>query len=234
MVSMMSWVKKLFAALCFVNALMASSLNDKIKQGHAGDFIVTEQEGHVTLLVISSLDQKRLVLEEISIPALQMDLKKIKWQEWVSKKAPGHTSWIRYTIDLDQGKLIHAFSLSQKADISNSQDLLFAKLLLLPLNKVSTSERKKIGICQGDEVDNRSVWNPPLIVNGKRMKPAAFDVFKIRWPSDGSPLAGSPIELYFATPLPSFPFPFWIEVQSPHYTFKWRVIDSGSELVTGH
>jgi hypothetical protein len=82
------------------------------------------------------------------------------------------------------------------------------------------------------EEDHRSLWHPPIIVEGHKVSQPSFEVWKTKWPDDGSLLALCSIELYFAKDRPSFPFPYWLEVKSPHYTFKMRAIDSGSNLVS--
>jgi hypothetical protein len=78
-----------------------------------------------------------------------------------------------------------------------------------------------------NEEDRRALWNPPLIIEGKKVAKPSFDVRKAKWPEDASRLSHCSLELYF---IKDFPFPFWIEVQSPHYTFKMRTIDSGHTL----
>ena len=192
---------------------------------------MTAQEGNYSLLFIRSITADTLLLEEISVPEHQIDLKKIDWKKWVAGKAPGHTSWTLYEIDQKTGQLIECFSYSKNGWLYlDSTEQFLTRLLTLPLYPVPEKERKKIGPqpTHGED-DHRSPWNPALIIDGKKIAKPTFDVVKTQWPDDGSRLALCSIELYFDK---SFPFPYWLEVHSPHYTFKMRTIDSGHALVS--
>jgi hypothetical protein len=219
-----------FSAFFF--RLEALTLEEKFTQATAGDFIVTAQESNYSLLFIRSITAETLLLEEISIPEHQIDTKKIGWHDWIAKKAPGHTSWTLYEIDRKSGELIECFSYSKNGWIYlDASEQFLTRLLSLPLNTVYEKERKRIGPPPGNgEEDRRGVWNPPLVVEGKKIGKASFEVFKARWPEDGTRLSRCFIELYFNKEESSFPFPYWVEVQSPHYVFKMRTIDSGHNL----
>lgn len=218
-----------FFSMPFAIGATTYSLEQRFTHAHAGDFIVTAQENNYSLLFIRSITSDLLLLEEISVPAYQIDLKKIIWKNWVSNKAPGHTSWTLYEIDRKNGKLIECFSYSKNGWVFLDQSEQFlTRLLSLSLNPVSDKERKKIGPPPvNQEEDRRALWNPPLIMEGKKIAKPTFDVWKTQWPEDGSRLSRCSIELYF---IKDFAFPFWLEVQSPHYTFKMRTIDSGHHL----
>jgi hypothetical protein len=209
-----------------------SLLEQKFSHARAGDFIVTAQEGHYSLLFIHSITLETFILEEISIPQNLIDMKKIDWKKWVTEKAPGHTSWTLYEIDRCGGKLIECFSYSKHGwlDLDESEQLL-TRLLTLEFYPVSEKERKKIGPQPADyEEDHRALWNPPLIIEGHKIPKPYFEVLKAKWQDDGSRLSGSFIELYFSKGDPTFPFPYWLEIQSSHYTFKMFTIDSGHDL----
>lgn len=207
-------------------------LKEKFHHAREGDFIVTTQETNYSLLFVRHLDAHSLILEEVIVPEAHIDLKKIQWQQWLNDKAPGHTAWTLYEIDPLTGALIESFSYSQNGWLYlNESQLLLSKLLTLPMRQLSHEERRKIGPQpQAEEVDQRALWNPPLILAGKKIPKPQFEVWKARWPEDNSLLSGCSFELYFSKHDPSFAFPRWIEVQSPHYTFKLRSIDSGSGL----
>jgi hypothetical protein len=206
-------------------------LHEKLSHAEVGAFIVTSQEGHYSLLTVRSLNYPLIVLEEISIPCKQIDSNRTNWKEWVQKKAPGHTSWILYEIDLAAGKLRKAFSVQQQGWLDASDHFL-TRLLTLPLSPILERERKKIGTPSTEIEDHRPLWNPPLIREGKKLVKAPFQAFRTTWPEERSPLSLCEIELYFAKELPTFPFPFWIEVHSPHYTLKVRTVDSGAHLLS--
>jgi hypothetical protein len=214
------------------SAPSSSMLKAKFQQAREGDFIVTAQETNYSLLFIRHIDAHTLILEEVTVPEAHIDPKKIHWQKWLSDKAPGHTAWTLYEIDPMTGALIETFSYSQNGWLFlNESQLLLSKLLTLPLRQLPLEERRKIGPQpQAEEVDRRAVWNPPLILSGKKIPKPQFEVWKTRWPEDSSLLSGCSFELYFSKHDPSFAFPRWIEVQSPHYTFKLRTVDSGTGL----
>lgn len=217
-----------------LQAHAATSLKEKLSHAHAGDFIVTAQEGNYSLLSVRSITANTLLLEEISVPSKQIDLKTMQWKKWAAERAPGHTSWTLYEIDRTTGALIECFSCSKNGWLYlDESEQFLTRLMALPLATVPAVERKKIGPQPGQgESDHRPVWNPPLTVEGKKIYKAAFEVLKTQWPDDNSRLALSTIELYFSKEFPDFAFPYWLEVQSPHYTFKMRTIDSGHGLVS--
>ncbi len=218
--------------LALFAALSSFTLKEKIARSHSGDYIVTEQSNNVSVLVVRSVTENKLILEEITTPSDGANTAKISWKAWVESRAPGATSWSIYEIDLPHSKLTRSYSHLQKKWIKlDDSEYFFAKLLSLPLKKMPPSERKKIGPTPtGEERDYRKIWNPPQFVDGKKVDKPTFEVFKGVWGEDHSPLSRCPIELYFDQANPSFPFPYWMEVKSPHYAFKIRVIDSGTGL----
>lgn len=210
------------------------SLKEKFTHAQSGDFIVTSQDGNYSLLFIRQITSQILLLEEISVPSQHIDLKKTTWKNWVKEKAPGHTSWTLYEIDRGSGQLIECFSYSKNGWLYlDTSEQFLTRLFALPLSSVLQTERKKIGQRPNqNEEDRRSLWNPPMVVEGKKSLKPTFEVLKTQWPEDGSRLSLCFIELYFSKEDPSFPFPYWLEVHSPHYTFKMRTIDSGHGLVS--
>ncbi|MBS0620885.1 MAG: hypothetical protein JSS61_05455 [Verrucomicrobia bacterium] len=212
-------------------ALEALTLKQKVENCQGGDYILTAQESNYSLLIVRSRSEHTLVLEEIAIPKAQVDLKKMDWQGWLTKFAPGHTSWTAYEIDLDSGKLIECYSYSKQGWLAlDSSEQFLARLFSLPLRPVQDKERKRIGRAPSGDADHRPLWNPPLVEGGKKALNPSFEVWKTRWPDDGSLLALCQIELYFSKG--GFPLPYWIEVQSPHYAFKMRTVDSGHKMTS--
>jgi hypothetical protein len=225
---MVPMMKKIFAILVsifFSAAVHATTLEERFAHAKEGDFIVTSQENNYSLLFIRTLTADTLILEEISVP--EHHAKKTNWKEWVTKKAPGHTSWTLYEIDRKNGKLIECFSYSKNGWLYlDETEQFLTRLLTLQLHLVPLQERKKIGP-EPTDIDRRAIWNPPLIVDGKKVSKPSFEVLKTQWPNDGSRLSLCDITMYFSE---NFPFPYWLEVQSPHYAFKMRTIDSGHDL----
>lgn len=210
------------------------TLQQKFTEAQAGDYIVTAQEGNYSLLFIRSITADILLLEEIAVPQTQIELKTIDWKHWVKAKAPGHTSWTLYEIDRSSGALIECFSYSKNGWLYLDQSEQFlAQLFKLPLKAMPPADRKKIGPPpSAGETDSRALWNPPAVFEGKKIPKASFDVMQTRWPDDGSRLSLCFVELYFSQQQSTFPFPYWLEVHSPHYAFKMRTIDSGHSLVS--
>ncbi|MES2122070.1 MAG: hypothetical protein V4492_04740 [Chlamydiota bacterium] len=201
---------------------------ERFENASPGDFVVTLQEGNYSLLLIRSLTEGRLLLEEVSIPKRLVDPKRVQWQQWLDKKAPGHTSWTLYEVDQRTGQLLECYSFSKKGWLYiNEAEQFLSKLFSLPLEKVPNQERKRIGSTPSDgELDHRPLWNPPITIAGKKLGRPELEVFKTRWPKDDSLLSLCAIELYFH----KHPFPYWLEIKSPHYSFKMRTIDSGHGL----
>ena len=210
-------------ALSIANAF---SLKDKMIKGQPGDYIVTTQGNMISVLLIRSISEKALQLEEISIP--KVILPKMGWKEWIEKNAPGHTSWIAYEIDLKDNRLIECYSHSRREWLFvDDPNHFLTKLLTLNLKRTPENARKRIGPATADEeFDHRAFWSPPVVVEGKKIEKPAITPWSGKWPSDGSEIAGSEVELYFGTS----PFPYWIDIKTPHYQASIRTLDSGSHM----
>jgi hypothetical protein len=224
--------KIILTLLTFWIAHSEASLKERLSQATPGDYIVTAQEGHYSVLLIRTNSQKLLSLEEISVPAGHIQLKQWNWKKWVEEKAPGHTSWVLYEIDPASAKLISCFSYSKNGWIYlDESEQFLTQLMRLPLEKIPEADRKKIGPQPppGGE-DRRAVWNPPLVIEGKKASKPTFEAMRTKWPEDGSKLSLCTIELYFSKENPTFPY--WMQIQSPHYAFKVRTIDSGHQLIS--
>lgn len=222
----------------FLCCLLAISLDSaefpllkRLEKAKSGDYIVLETGQTTTLLAIRSLDQKSVVLEEISAPSSALQQKPISWAEWVKNKAPGHTSWSMIEIDLQEQQILECYSFSRSAWLAQSpQESLIATLLHLPLSSMDPSRRRRIGSPPLDgDTDHRKIWNPPLVYNGQKLENALFDVFEATWPQDGSDLSGKTVCLYFDRQKHS-PLPYWIQVETTHVTASIRAIDSGKNL----
>jgi hypothetical protein len=226
----------LFSFFFLISQIEASvpsfSMKSKLECASAGDYIVTEQDNNVSILIVRSANTQTLVLEEISLPADQGHKAQPSWKNWVEAKAPGHTCWMLYEIDLQNGELIECFSVSKNGWVAlTSSEHFFARLASLPFYKVPDSQKRKIGPPPASgESDNRRIWNPPLMFEGKKIPKPLFDVWQGKWLKDDSQLSECKIELYFSQSQQNFPFPYWIEVYNGHYTFKVRVKDSGQGM----
>lgn len=205
------------------------TLKSRLTKANEGDFVVTAQGNIYSLLLIRSIEKERLVLEEVTIDQDLVDLKKVNWHQWIEKKAPGALSWNSYGIDLENNVLSQCFSHFQKQWIFiEKSDYYFAKLLTMDLRPTKDIERKKIGPApMPGEIDRRKFWKPQMIREGKKISKPLYEVVRTKWPDDKTKLAGCIFELYLDADNTQFPFPYWMEVQHPHYTFKIRAVDSG-------
>lgn len=226
-------MRSLFLIILFsATHLFSITLKDKFSHATPGDYIITEQAKNYSILFVRAITENSLILEEISAPTKAVALEKTTWQEWISARAPGHTSWISYEIDFKDNILKESYSYTQNSWLYvDDSDYILAKLLTLSLDPVQPATRRRIGPAPPPgEPDTRAVWTPSLVIGGKKISKPKTEVWHGKWPNDGTLLAGCGIELYFDGERPLFPFPFWMEVQSPHYAFKVRTIDSGSGL----
>lgn len=234
---MISGMKRLLLfllILLFPSFAHALALKDKLLRASGGDFIVTEQNKIYSLLVVRNVSARSIELEEISIPANQINLKKTTWRQWLDNNAPGSTSWMVYQIDFVEEKLKESYSVSQKKWLyADDTDYLLAKLLTLPLTPVSIEDRRRIGPPPtGGEDDRRALWNPQLIREGAKVKKPAYDVFCGKWPKDNSQISECNILFYFDSENSGFPFPYWLELSNGYISLKLRTIDSGRQLET--
>jgi hypothetical protein len=208
------------------------TLQSFLRSSSSGDYIVTQSGSLTTLIMIRSLSDKSVVLEEISVPA-----KKIKekpcWDKWVKSKAPGHTSWSIVEISLQDSQILDCYSFSRGAHIQISQkESLIATLLQLPLKEVQTENRRKIGPPpQEGERDYRKPWQPPYFFEGKATNNPEFSVFETIWPCDETELSERKVTLYFDREM-KIPFPCWIDLETSHAIGRFQVIDSGKKLIS--
>jgi hypothetical protein len=216
----------LIVSILITTFLNAFSLKDKIIKGSSGDYVVAEQMGTYAVLLIRSLSDRYLLLEEIDVPTLNHDAEG-SWKEWISQDAPGHTAWVSYLIDLEQNKLIECYSHSKAAWLyADDPNNFFTRLMTLSLEKTPLDKRKRIGPPPTGEEDHRALWTPAVIFEGKKIEKPSITAWSARWPYDNSIISGCEVELYFS----GFSFPYWIEIKSPHYKAAVRTIDSGREM----
>jgi hypothetical protein len=205
-----------------------------MRQAIAGDFLVTVQNSNYTLFLISSADEQRLVVEEISIPEKAWKSKKYTWASWVAKGAPGHTSWVCYDIDLATGQLSDYYSFSRKGWLQvTDMDQFLTTLLKVKFHDITSEKRRKKGHAPSRGAhDHRPIWHPPLVFEGKQIADVSFRAWEATWPKDGSDLAGSTITVYLPETAGTFPtyFPYWIEVSQKIGSGKLRIIDAGKQL----
>ncbi len=227
------WIRSfLLATLLLPRALSALSFGERALKAESRDYVVLQQGKLDCLLAVVTSSGSRLVLEEIDISADQFQKQKYGWKEWVAAGAPGHIAWTLYEVDLEEGRLISAYSCTKQAWLAlDPSETILAGLLALPLTRVDAKEQKKIGPPPpAGEPDHRPLWRPEKIFHSRKENSLRFECLRGRWPKDGSLLDSCLIDLYFETGANAFPLPYWVEVQGSSYTFKMRAIDSGKQL----
>ena len=226
--------------LIFIAAITEAApslqLREQLRSATAGDFIVTSQNKAYTLLHVFSIQQNRLVIEEITVPEYQRDVRNQSWREWIGKGAPKHTAWVMYEINLQEGEIQEYFNFTKNGwmDVSGDQSFL-SQLLNLELERVPDAERRRQGAPQmGQKQEIRRLWQPRLVLNGQRVKGVTFAAWRAEWPKDGSDLSGKRILLYLPETEGNYPsfFPYWLEVESTVVRAHLQLVDSGQELTS--
>lgn len=206
-------------------------LRNNLQRAQPGDYIVTAQNKNYTILLVRSKDTDNISIDEITVPSQRVQ-QPISWKNWIEKSAPGNTCWIMYTIHLPTGAIQKTFSFTKNewVTIPQSQNFL-STLLNLQFEKVPDSERKKMGSAMSVKTDQRALWQPPLIVQGKKISGVTFEEWRTHWPKDGTELSERTIEVYLPKDSDKYPsyFPYWLQISGMVGKAKVRIIDSGSQ-----
>jgi hypothetical protein len=208
-------------------------LKDNLQRAHPGDYIVISSNKNNTLMHMYDKKDHILTVEEVAIPDNKRKVHEMSWKEWLEKGAPDNTSWVMYEIDLKTGQMLRYYSFTKKGwfEIADADNFL-SKLLNLKLVKTPEQARKKVGPKPVSGPDWRPIWQPQMIVDGKRIKGVSFDAWRTRWPRDGGDLSGKTIEVYLPQDSQRYPsyFPYWLQISGMVGKAKLRIIDSGSQL----
>jgi hypothetical protein len=224
----------LAALLLSSSALKANThfLSTQLQRAEAGDWVMVEQQRTWTLLIVRDVNLPYLRFDEITAPATELAAYKNSWFDWLQAGAPGQISWVSYRLDTKSGQIDQAYSKTRQCALTiPPEENFFASLLKLEFKHLSETQRKRIGHRRSKEgEDNRPLWQPPMIVDGKERLDAQFEAWDAVWPKDGSEMAGKRIELYFPQGESAAPtyFPYWVQVYANVGALRFRVIDSGS------
>ena len=216
--------------LLFLLALTSAdaALLNNLQRAQKGDYIVTAQGKNLTLLHIYDRQQDKLTIEEITAPARPVQKSYNSWKQWIHQKAPFHTSWVMYAVDLKNGKMLSYYSLTKNAWYDMCQaDNFLTTLLNLDLQPILPKNRKKIG-------NSRKIWQPKIIVESKEIPDVEFDAWRTMWPKDQTELAGKTVDVYLPQQSDKYPsyFPYWLEISGFVGNAKIRIIDSGSGMIS--
>ncbi len=236
---------KSFWLFCFVLISLTSDLSaeryylqlrDNLQNAEPGDYIVTAQGKNYSLLHIYSKTDQTLTIEEISIPASKIPKSNFSWSTWIMNQAPGHTSWVLYTLDLNSGNFIHFYALTRgKWYEMTPPDNFLSMLLNVRFDFIPPDQRRRIGITlRTGPYDKRPYWEPHMVVNGQTVEGVRFDAWRTTWPKDGSELAGKTIEVYLPEEGLNYPayFPYWLQISGVIGSAKIRIVDSGTGLTS--
>jgi hypothetical protein len=207
-------------------------LRDNMMKAKASDFLVIQSNKTQTLLHIADKRDHLLTVEEIAVPEGKKP-ENLSWKDWISRNAPGNTSWVIYDIDLRNGQMSRYFSFTKNNwyEIPDTDNFL-SKLLNLRLMKMPESARKKVGPKPISGPDWRPLWQPRMIIDGKTINGVAFDAWETKWPRDNSELSGKTIEIYLPKESDRYRayFPYWLQINGAIGKAKVRIIDSGMNL----
>ena len=207
------------------------TLKEKLLKAKPGTYVVTKQNKTYTLINIQSIDSNELIIEEISIPSHLVSFD--NWKKWVQTGAKNCSSWILYAFDLKENKISECYSLNRKTHLSTEQpNAFFTPLISLELEELSSEERlKTTPTKRPGEVNSNTLWGPPMIWEGKKVKVPLYHVFKGQWPQDQGELGGKKVIVYFNHSKKNFPFPYWIQAKDKAIKFKIYATDSGENLL---
>jgi hypothetical protein len=223
----------------FICAQEGMVLRDNLAKAQPGDYIVTMQGKNYTVLLIQAKTYNSLTIQEITTTTSKLKTGQFpSWKKWVEGGAPGSTSWVQYTIDLNNGLLQNFKSLQKTGwtDLPQRENFL-TTLLNLKLKKIPIQNRKKFGmdIITGTD-DPTRVWQPKMVVEGRQVDGVLFDAWKTEWPNDNTEMSGRTVEIYLPTEEGKYPsyFPYWLQISGTIGKAKVRIIDSGTQLKSPH
>jgi len=228
----------LIAAIFPATSKAAMFLKDRLQGAEVGDYIVTALDNTYTVLIIKEKSDQQISIEEITIPSRRIKRPQFRWQgwrRWVECSAPGHTSWVLYTVERPSGQLLKCYSFPQNRwmDMSAAESFL-SKLLTLRLARIPKKDVKRIGPPPPEGLrDLRRYWAPQMVYEGKAIQNVRFEAWRTRWPQDSTELSGKVITVYVPEDsdhrYPSY-FPYWLEIKGIVGKAKIRIVDSGRNL----
>ncbi|MFV0340762.1 MAG: hypothetical protein ACK5MA_09105 [Parachlamydiaceae bacterium] len=211
-------------------------IQNQLKKGRKGDYVVVAQGKCLTLFHIFDKSNNALLLEEVAIPSQKAEFAVQSWKEWMAQGAPYHSSWILYELDLQNREIKRYYSFTKRSyfTLAEGDNFLFT-LLHLNLQEIPLAQRKKVGLePRGNQPDRRKPWAPKIIFEGHEVPDVSFNAYSARWPEDGTPLSNKLIEIYLPEENSRYPsyFPYWLQVRGVIGPSKVRVVDSGEQLAS--
>jgi hypothetical protein len=221
---------------CFLEASPTLYLRDNLQRAQKGDYIVMVQNKNYLLFHIQDRNDKTMAIEEITAPISKLQRNVRSWRNWVAQRAPGNTSWVVYSLDLQSGKILEFYSVSKDSWYDTSQtDSFLTTLLNLRLELIPWKDRKRVGLLVlPGMTDKRPFWQPRMVVNGQEIRGVTFNAWITTWPKDGTDLAGKTLEAYTPQENDLYPsyFPYWLQISGMIGNAKIRIIDSGKDMTS--
>lgn len=218
------------------------SVREKFQCGELGSYIVLEHQRTNILLHLRARNEREILLEEVSIPSIMTKTSGAEdewdWVKWFLEGAPGYTSWMVYTIDLEKNMIIQCLSRKEGKEVlvELNQEVLVSfipPLMGLHLHYLSIEERLQGGpILRVDQLGRRGLmpWGPVQYRHGRKVEYPVYDAYTARWPHDRTPLSGKLVILYFDQENIYFPFPYWIQIKDFKSRCTLLTVDSGNTL----
>lgn len=230
-------IRLVFLMIAIFGSIQAENvlyLRENLKRAQKKDYLVTAQNKNYTLFHIYDKKNDFITIEEITVPMNRFPRHMGSWKQWINLKAPGHTSWVMYTINLKTAQMVEFYSLSKKTwyDVNKAENFL-TTLLNLRLVEIPPEDRKRVGFPPlPGMTDHRPYWQPKLVVNGQDIQGAFFNAWTTQWPKDGTDLADKTIEVYVPVENDKYPsyFPYWLQISGIIGNAKIRIIDSGTQM----
>lgn len=202
-------------------------LIERMREAQERQYVVLKQDKTFSFLSIVQKNSDTIVFEEISLPE-KASSKEMNWKEWYLNDAKGYTNWIEFEMNLSDGKVLSAYSISDQKHLTVHSDHSFIQnLLFLSFTKVPDHHRKRLG----SKNTFKTIWNPPLVIEGEKITNVPISAWKATWPRDRSDLSGKEIEVYLIDDTKNFSypvcFPLWIEVSNKYAHVKTRSVELG-------
>lgn len=220
-----------FILFLFSAPLSALQLVDRLQEAEEGDYIATAIDKAFSVLFIKEKIGEVITLEEVTIPIKRLKMGTSRqwkgWKQWVADEAPGHTSWMLYTLHAPTGALLNVYSYENaRWYLPSDARNLFSKLLNLQIERLPKKDLRRTGRDKG------RYWTPKMVYEGQIIEGVAFDAWQGFWPKDGGDLSGKKVLIYLPQEGNRYPtyFPYWLEVEGTMGKGKVRIIDSGRSL----
>lgn len=200
----------------FQNDLNAYTIADRLQYLSKGDVVIFDLHNNVAAVEVCDIHEDSAELRILSATKDVLSRHKLTgYIEWHAKGCKDAQFDERLTIQTQKGVI--------NSTVIHTKWL--ETLLQLELFKIPSFSRRKSGVPPtSGEIDRRTIWNPPLVVLGTRVKEEC-EAFSTKWPEDESPLSSRVLILYFPKSTKTVQaFPYWIE--SPSSSFHVSVVDS--------